>query len=111
MPNYEFKCKKKKCSKVFSEICTLKEFEAGFPDVLCPDCGGTKVEKLMNTRVGILNSTDKMNNFEYAAEKNFEKAQVESMTAKEEAAKRGITSPYAELPDFTDNGNRMNFVE
>jgi putative FmdB family regulatory protein len=111
MPNYEFRCSKKKCAHLFEEICSFKDFEAGFPKIKCPKCKGKKVVKLMNFTVNALNSTDKMNNFEYAAEKNFEKAQIESFIAKEEAKKKGITSPYADLPDYTDNGRRMNFVD
>lgn len=52
-----------------------------------------------------------MNNFQYAAEKNFESAQIQSSDARAEAKKKGITSPYADLPDFTDNGRRMNFID
>jgi putative FmdB family regulatory protein len=110
MPTYEFKCKKKTCGTVFSELCSFTEFDAGFPDVRCPECNGKKVEIGLGC-ASALNSTDKMNNFEYAAEKNMERAQGESAAARDEARKKGLRSPYADLPDFTDNGRRMNFTE
>lgn len=111
MPNYEFQCKNKKCSNYFEEVCTISDFDADFPEVRCPKCKSKKIKRLLSGCPVFLNSPDKMNNFEYAAEKNFEKAQIESSTAKELARKKGITSPYNDLPDFTDNGRRMNFID
>lgn len=110
MPEYSFRCTKKKCQHEFDEICTFNDVD--FVDVKCPKCGKNKPKKVFTiNRVSFVGSTDKMNNFQYAAEKNFEAAQIESSTARAEAKKRGMTSPYADLPDFTDNGRRMNFVD
>lgn len=111
MPIYSFTCSKKTCQKNFDEICSFSDFDAGFPSVKCPDCGKKKPKPVMNRQVCFANSTDKMNDFTYAAKKNFANAMVESSNAREEAKKKGLRSPYAEVPDFTDNGNRMNFVD
>ncbi len=111
MPQYSFRCTKKKCQHEFDDVCSFKDFDEGFPNVKCPKCGKKKPEKLLNTSVSFLNNPDKMNNFTYAAQKNFDKATQESTNARDEARKKGITSPYADLPDFTDNGRRMNFID
>src|SRR6185437_11579900 len=100
MPEYSFRCTKKKCQHEFNALCSFDDFDEGFSGIKCPACGKKKPEHIFAlNRVHFVGSTDKMNNFEYAAEKNFEKAQIESSTAREEAAKKGITSPYANLPD------------
>lgn len=112
MPTYNLICTRKKCKHEFDTICSFKEYEVKFANTKCPACGKKKPkvsDKLFAP--AFIGSSDKMNGFTYAAQKNFEKATVESMTAKEEAAKRGIRSPYADLPDITDNGNKMNFIE
>lgn len=110
MPAYSFQCSKKTCKTVFEEICTFSDFDQGFPNVKCPKCGKKKPKRAI-TAPAFGNNPDKMNNFEYAAQKNFNNAQIQSHTAREEASKKGIVSPYADLPDFTDNGRRMNFVD
>lgn len=111
MPEYSFRCSKKKCSYEFEEICSFSDFDNNFVDVKCPECGKKKPNKIfVVNRVHSVGGSDKMNNFEYAAEKNMERAQIESHTAREEAAKKGINS-YNNLPDFTDNGRRMNFID
>lgn len=112
MPQYTLICTKKTCKHEFDEICSFSDYDDKFSKVKCPECGKKKPklsEKL--NRIHFIGSTDKMNNFTYAAQTNFNNAIEESTAAKEEARKRGITSPYADLPDFTDNGNRMNFVD
>ena len=112
MPEYSFRCTKKKCGHEFNSICSFRDYDEGFVNVECPECGKKKPKRiLVFSAVHFVGSPDKMNNFSYAAEKNFERAQQESANAREEAAKKGITSPYADLPDFTDNGNRMNFTD
>lgn len=112
MPEYSFVCKSKKCQNKFDAFCTFDDFEDKFVDVECPKCGKKKPKYIFTINsITFGNNPDKMNNFQYAAEKNFEGAQIESSNAKREAARKGITSPYADLPDFTDNGNRMNFVD
>lgn len=111
MPEYNLKCGVKKCGHEYSTICSFKEFDAKFANTPCPKCGKKKSKQTGMHNVHFVGSSDKMNNFEYAAKTNFEKATVESMTAKEEAAKKGIRSPYADLPDYTDNGNKMNFID
>jgi predicted nucleic acid-binding Zn ribbon protein len=111
MPEYNLKCSSKKCGHEFTAICSFKDYDAGFPGVECPECGKKKVKTFGLNNVFFIGSSDKMNNFEYAAKTNFNKAQVESITAKEEAIKKGVKSPYADLPDLTDNGNRMNFID
>lgn len=107
MPNYEFRCKE--CSHVFEHLCTWKEYDDGFPGLNCPECQGSIGHTL--TVPGIIGTSSKMDNFEYAAEKNMDKARVESSTAREQAKKLGIESPYGDVPDFTDNGRRMNFID
>lgn len=112
MPTYNLQCSSKKCKHTFSSICSFKEYDAKFANTECPKCGKKKpIRSSAIEAPAFIYSSDKMNGFTYAAQKNFEKATIESMTAKEEAAKKGITSPYADLPDFTDNGNRMNFTD
>ena len=109
MPIYDFVCTKKKCKKEFQKICSFKE---DLNTVKCPACNG-KVKKVFDIetlRIHISGTTSKMDNFEYAAKKNMNKAQNESSRAREEAAKQGINT-YNNLPDFTDNGNRMNFID
>jgi ssDNA-binding Zn-finger/Zn-ribbon topoisomerase 1 len=112
MPNYSLVCGRKKCQHRFDSICSFKEYDLKFANVECPECGKKK-PKLSDEPVApaFINSSDKMNGFTYAAQKNFENATIHSATAKEEAKKRGIRSPYADLPDITDNGNKMNFTE
>lgn len=110
MPEYSFRCKSKKCQHEFDDLCSFADEK--FEEVKCPKCGKNKPKKVFTiNRVSFVGSSDKMNNFEYAAKKNFEAAQVESSTARAEAAKRGMGNPYPDLPDFTDNGRKMNFVE
>jgi len=41
MPHYEFFCHA--CKKTFTKILTLAEYEAGV--IICPHCGGKKVEQ------------------------------------------------------------------
>jgi hypothetical protein len=90
----------------------FSDYDNKFVDVKCPKCGKKKpTHVFVLSPVHFVNNPDKMNNFEYAAEKNFEKAQIESSTAREEARKKGIVSPYADVPDFTENGRRMNFID
>lgn len=112
MPKYSFCCSKKKCNHNFDEICSFRDFDNNFVGLKCPKCGKKKPDRVFTINsVGVVGNLAKMNNFQYAGEKNFEKAQQESSSAREEAKKKGIVSPYADLPDFTDNGRRMNFVE
>jgi len=110
MPEYNLCCKKKTCKHEFTALCSFKDFDNGFSDVGCPKCGKKKPKHILSLSVHFVGNPDKMNNFEYAAEKNFERAQQESSLARNEARKKGI-NPYANLPDFTDNGRRMNFVD
>lgn len=113
MPNYNLKCSSKKCGENFDAICSFKEYDVKFINTKCPKCSKNKptVNTDLKHAPWFLNSPDKMNNFEYAAKKNFSKAEDESRNAKEEAVKRGIKSPYSDLPDITDNGKKMNFIE
>jgi len=111
MPQYSFRCSKKTCKHEFEELCSFSDFDLGFPNIKCPKCGKKKPEKILNTIVHFGNNPDKMNNFEVAARRNMEKAQKESQAAREEGARRGIENPYTELPDITDNGRKMNFIE
>lgn len=110
MPTYEFVCTKKTCKHEFSELCSFSDYENGFTSIACPECGKKKPKKLLSANVLFADSPDKMNNFEWFGQKNMEAAQVQSHNAREEAKKRGI-APYRELPDGTDNGRRMNFVD
>jgi putative FmdB family regulatory protein len=41
MPHYEFFCQE--CEKYFSKILSVVDYEEG--EVLCPHCGGKKVER------------------------------------------------------------------
>lgn len=111
MPEYNLKCQVKKCGHEFATICSFKEYDAGFVNVECPECGKKKVKQYGLNSVHFLNNPDKMNNFEYAAKKNFEKATVGSTTARKEAAKKGVRSLYPDQPHLTDGGNRMKFID
>jgi putative FmdB family regulatory protein len=112
MPEYEFCCVSKKCGNEFKALCSFQDYDEGFKNVKCPKCGKKKPKKVFSLNsVHFVGNPDKMNNFEYAAHKNFDKAQQESAGARDEARKKGVVSPYADLPDFTNNGNRMNFVD
>lgn len=110
MPYYLFRCTKKKCQHEFEEMFTFSEFDQGCPKAKCPKCGKKKPDRLI-AMAHFGNNPDKMNNFEFAAQKNFDRATQESSNARDEAKKKGIKSPYADLPDFTENGKRMNFIE
>lgn len=44
MPLYEYECRN--CKKIFIQVLTLKEHEAG--EVACPDCGSKQVKQLIS---------------------------------------------------------------
>ena len=41
MPRYEYFCED--CNRAFEKILTLAEYEEG--EVICPECGGTRVHQ------------------------------------------------------------------
>ncbi len=45
MPIFEFDCRK--CGKVFEELLSLAELEAGA--VACPECGAAQVERRLSS--------------------------------------------------------------
>lgn len=49
MPEYEFFCHA--CSKPFSKILTLQEYEEG--SVTCPSCGSEEVEQRLSSGYAI----------------------------------------------------------
>lgn len=97
MGMYDFQCKK--CNHVFEELIEFVDI----PKVRCQKCNSKRVTKLLNGALGLGLNTS----FDFRAKKNFEKAQIESFTAK---AKFGGRSPYKHMDD-TQGGNRMNFTD
>ena len=106
MPNHNFKCRNKKCNEIFEDICSFADLEAGFPNVICPNCKSKRVEKLLSAG-NVLWTSSKMQNFEIRAGVNMEKAKNERAAA--ESAQK-MKHPYRNIDD-TRRGNRMNFVE
>lgn len=101
MPIHVFQCKK--CKLNFELLRGLKEQSKP----RCPKCNKLKDVSQNVTVAGILGPTSsKLENFEYRAGHNLERAQNESRTAKEEAAKRGISGGYNQMDDISSG---MNF--
>lgn len=112
MPNYGFECKSKKCKVHFEQICTFKDFDAGFPDVRCPACKSKKVGRVMGDSPPAAmfanpRESSKWANWSYRQGKTWEEAKMTRAAA--EAANKG-PMPYKKIDD-TDGGRRMNFID
>lgn len=100
MPMYCFHCKS--CEFNFEVLLSMKDKSKP----KCPECGKKKAVDRLISQVNILGPTSsKMDNFEYRAGYNLNKAQNESRAAQEEAAKKGV-SGYRNIDDISSG---MNF--
>lgn len=99
MPMYCFHCKS--CEFNFEVLCS---FNARSKQK-CPECGK---KKNVSQRIGQINilgpTSSKMDNFEYRAGYNLNKAQNESRAAQEEAASKGING-YRNIDDISSGTN------
>jgi putative FmdB family regulatory protein len=109
MPTYDFKCKK--CKICFEQVCSFSDFDAGFPNLACPECKSKKVEKTLSSAPGAMfanpKDSSKWDNWYYRQGFTAEQAKKERAAA--EAAHRG-PQPYKKIDD-TRGGKRMNFME
>jgi|SRR5579859_362710 len=104
MALYSFQCKK--CKKSFDEMCSFADFDAGFPDIRCPNCKSKRIDKLI-VAGNVLWTQSKLDNFDIRAGFNMEKAKKERAAA--EVAQK-MKNPYRNIDD-TNRGNRMNFIQ
>lgn len=104
MPLYDFACE---CGEEYEEFVHYDD-TGEYPDVECPKCQSKKKTKLFPGNVTIGGPTSsKMDNFEYRAGFNMEKAQGERRAA--EAASRVGANPYKELDHNRDEGMHHPF--
>jgi putative FmdB family regulatory protein len=97
MPSFVFQCSK--CQHVFEELCGVEDRKK----VKCVKCRSKKIQQVF-TPPTIIGTSSKMDNFDYAAQKNFDRAQGESRTAREEAAAREL-DPYRHIDDISSGTN------
>lgn len=111
MPNYVFECPK--CEKCFEEICSFADFDAGFPEVSCPDCKSTELKKNIMTgeAPGAVfadpKESSKWDNWHYRQGFTAEKAKKERAAAEKAA---GYKPAYRNIDDI-GSGRRMNYTD
>jgi putative FmdB family regulatory protein len=96
---YNFHCKK--CELNFETLCRYEARDK----VKCPQCNKKKGLENVIGGFHILGPTkSKRGDMEWAGPYNFEKAQIESSDAREQAVKKGI-DPYRNIDDITSGNN------
>lgn len=104
MPVYEFSCVS--CNHEFEEFTPYDE-SGTYPNVACPKCGSKKKEKLFPSKMTIVGPTSsKMDNFNYRAGFNLEKAKGERRAA--EAASHMGADPFNGGSNDFDLGEGMH---
>lgn len=105
MPYYNFECKK--CETNWEEMASYDP-KSIYPTVKCPKCGHKKKDKLC-TGFGIGGPTSsKMDNFNYRAGFNMEKAKTERRNAE---AIVGNASPYKDMSSDFNLGEGIHDPE
>lgn len=110
MPIYSFECNQ--CNTCFEDLFSYSDYDAGFPDVGCPQCKSKDIEKNILTKApGVMfsdpKSSSKWDNWYYRQGYTAEKAKMERAAAE---AAAGHKPAYRNIDD-TNGGRKMNFID
>lgn len=101
MPVYNFRCNI--CENWFEEFVRSYDPSESYPDIKCPGCGSYDKKKIPSIPSPAIftqkEGTSKMDNFEYRAGHNMDRAKGERRAA--EAASHMGPSPYNPIDDIS----------